>query len=75
MKTTKPFILDGEEFGTVCHYGSQNGPLIIDLNMESLSISDAQRLSKWLLTAIEEVRADRKLRKKSGNFEGEEYQK
>jgi hypothetical protein len=53
-------MIDGEEFATVCHQGHQDGPLIIDVMMNTLDLVDAKRLSTWLLYAIEEVKASRK---------------
>lgn len=64
MKATKPFKLDGEEFASVCHFGSATGPLIIDVDMNTLTLKQAKRLSDWLLDAIEEVKASRKKSKK-----------
>ena len=60
MKSTKPLMIDGEEFATVCHQGHQDGPLIIDVMMNTLDLVDAKRLSTWLLYAIQEIKASRK---------------
>lgn len=59
-------MIDGEEFASVCHSGSAQGPLIIDVNMVTFSVEDARRFIRWLERAIDEVQADRQKRLRPG---------
>jgi hypothetical protein len=63
LRMSKPFKLDGDEVGCVCHYNSVKGPLIIDICMTSFTLEDAKRFRKWLDGAIDEVEKDQKDRK------------
>jgi hypothetical protein len=58
-KETKPFLVDGEELASVVHLGSADGPLVIDIMMNTLTVFQARKLRSWLDEAIEEVIADR----------------
>jgi len=62
-KKFKPFKLGGFIHASVRHYGSPDGPLIIDLNIDTLTLKKAKKLSDWLLRAIEEVEQSRKKQK------------
>lgn len=59
-KELKPFKLDGEEYATICHQGYVGGPLVIDINMDSLTPPEARKLAKWLNSAADEVEESRK---------------
>ena len=62
-KGTKEFVIDGNEFASVCHFQTPRGPLIIDIHMQTFTVKDAKRFVKWLQAAIVEVETDEKEKK------------
>lgn len=56
----KPLIRDGEEIAGVYHSGHEDGPLVISVGSEMLTLLQARRLASWLASAVVKVAAHNK---------------
>ncbi len=59
------FEMDREEFASICHQSSVDGPLVIDVMMNTLTLHQARRLSAWLVKAADAVAANNRKRKQT----------
>lgn len=64
-KYIKPFMLDGEEYGRTAHIGTPDGPLSVEVNMDSFTPAQARKFAAWLIKAADEVVAYNRKRSKA----------
>jgi hypothetical protein len=67
----RPMKIDGDEFASVCLSGSVDGPMVIDVSMNALTLRQARALRNWLDEAIHHVKKYNGSRKKKDRLAGE----